>query len=42
MKSQVSHWGFEATDTGDEKLAIQPERKRSATPVLESKKHLKY
>lgn len=42
MKSEASHWDFEATDIWDEKLATQPKRKKSATPVLEFKKHLKY
>ena len=41
-KSEANHWDFEATDMGDEKVATQPESKRPATPVLESKKCLKY
>lgn len=42
MKSEASPWDFEAMDIGNEKLASQPEKKRSTTQVLESKKHLQY
>lgn len=42
MKSEANHWDFEATDIELEKLATWLERKRFATPVLESKNHLKY